>query len=69
MKISQTSTYYVLLPYLHRNVVHITTEALIETEQNLMLIERPTKVKKSRISLAFLLFLFFCSDSADPYLH
>ena len=44
MKISQTSTYYVPLPYLHRNVVLITTGALIETEQNLMLIERPTNI-------------------------
>ena len=44
MKISQTSTYYVPLPYLHRNVVHITTGALIETEQNLMLIERPKNI-------------------------
>lgn len=44
MKISQTSTYYVPLPYLRRNVVHITTEALVETEQNLMLIERPTNI-------------------------
>ena len=44
MKISQTSTYYVPLPYLRRNVVHITTGALVETEQNLMLIERPTNI-------------------------
>ena len=44
MIISQTSTYYVPLPYLRRNVVHITTGALVETEQNLMLIERPTNI-------------------------
>ena len=44
MKISQTSTYYVPLPYLRRNVVHITTGALVETEPNLMLIERPTNI-------------------------
>lgn len=44
MKISQTSTYYVPLPYLRGNVVHITTGALVETEQNLMLIERPTNI-------------------------
>ena len=44
MKISQTSTYYVPLPCLRRNVVHITTGALVETEQNLMLIERPTNI-------------------------
>ena len=44
IKISQTSTYYVPLPYLRRNVVHITTGALVETEQNLMLIERPTNI-------------------------
>ena len=44
MKISQISTYYVPLPYLRRNVVHITTGALVETEQNLMLIERPTNI-------------------------
>lgn len=44
VKISQTSTYYVPLPYLRRNVVHITTGALVETEQNLMLIERPTNI-------------------------
>ena len=44
MKISQTCTYYVPLPYLRRNVVHITTGALVETEQNLMLIERPTNI-------------------------
>lgn len=44
MKISQTSTYYVPLPYLRRNVVHITTGGLVETEQNLMLIERPTNI-------------------------
>ena len=44
MKISQTSTYYVPLPYLRRNVVHITTGALVETEQNLMLIERPKNI-------------------------
>ena len=44
MIISQTSTYYVPLPYLRRNVVHITTGALVETEQNLMLIERPANI-------------------------